>query len=136
MTSEQVHHLVKMTRDFTLLFYKVFFSLHYSGQQICDFMFFVRSVLFLFLFFPKQCRKNGSPLYKHYKVYKRPNCGQCSGTVTVCRLGDNGRMTYYCQRCQTGDPSEVNIRLAAPPLMATRGVTIHLCHDSVRYMIY
>lgn len=77
LTDEQVHHLVKMTRDFTLLFYK--------------------------------CRKNGSPLYKHYKVYKRPNCGQCSGTVTVCRLGDNGRMTYYCQRCQTGDPSEVNI---------------------------
>uniref|UniRef100_A0A8C1GBE4 Endonuclease 8-like 3 n=1 Tax=Cyprinus carpio TaxID=7962 RepID=A0A8C1GBE4_CYPCA len=77
LTSEQVHHLLKMTRDFTLLFYK--------------------------------CRKNGSPLYKHYKVYKRPNCGQCSGTVTVCRLGDNGRMTYYCQRCQTGDPSEVNI---------------------------
>ncbi|XP_058653075.1 endonuclease 8-like 3 isoform X3 [Onychostoma macrolepis] len=77
LTSEQVHHLVKMTRDFTLLFYK--------------------------------CRKNGSPLYKHYKVYKRPNCGQCSGAVTVCRLGDNGRMTYYCQRCQTGDPSEVNI---------------------------
>ncbi|XP_067243974.1 endonuclease 8-like 3 isoform X1 [Chanodichthys erythropterus] len=77
LTSDQVHHLVKMTRDFTLLFYK--------------------------------CRKNGSPLYKHYKVYKRPNCGQCSGTVTVCRLGDNGRMTYYCQRCQTGDPSEVNI---------------------------
>lgn len=27
LTSEQVHHLVKMTRDFTLLFYKVFFSL-------------------------------------------------------------------------------------------------------------
>ncbi|XP_051505591.1 endonuclease 8-like 3 [Myxocyprinus asiaticus] len=77
LTSEQVHHLVKMTRDFTLLFYK--------------------------------CRKNGSPLYKHYKVYKRPNCGQCSGTVTVCRLGENGRMTYFCQSCQTGDPSEVNI---------------------------
>lgn len=77
LTDEQVHHLVKMTRDFTLLFYK--------------------------------CRKNGSPLYKHYKVYKRPNCGQCSGTITVCRLGDNGRMTYFCQRCQTGDPSEINI---------------------------
>ncbi|KAI2656904.1 Endonuclease 8-like 3 [Labeo rohita] len=76
LTGEQVQHLVKMTRDFTLLFYK--------------------------------CRKNGSPLYKHYKVYKRPNCGQCSGTVTVCRLGDNGRMTYYCQRCQTGDPRETS----------------------------
>lgn len=25
LTSEQVHHLVKMTRDFTLLFYKVFY---------------------------------------------------------------------------------------------------------------
>ncbi|XP_057206157.1 endonuclease 8-like 3 isoform X2 [Triplophysa rosa] len=77
LTNEQIHHLVKMTRDFTLLFYK--------------------------------CRKNGSPLYKQYKVYKRPHCGQCSGTVTVCRLGDNGRMTYFCQRCQSGDPSEVNI---------------------------
>uniref|UniRef100_A0A671KZF8 Endonuclease 8-like 3 n=1 Tax=Sinocyclocheilus anshuiensis TaxID=1608454 RepID=A0A671KZF8_9TELE len=49
LKSEQVHHVVRMTRDFTLLFYK----------------------------------KNGSPLYKHYKVYKRPNCGQCSGTVTL-----------------------------------------------------
>uniref|UniRef100_A0A673GH94 Endonuclease 8-like 3 n=1 Tax=Sinocyclocheilus rhinocerous TaxID=307959 RepID=A0A673GH94_9TELE len=76
LTSEQIHHVVRMTQDFTLLFYK--------------------------------CRKNGSPLYKH-KVYKCPNCGQCSGTVTVCRLGDNSRMTYYCQRCQTGDPSEGNI---------------------------
>ncbi|XP_030644404.1 endonuclease 8-like 3 [Chanos chanos] len=77
LSNEQVHHLIKMTRDFTLLFYK--------------------------------CRKSGSPLYKHYKVYKRPDCGQCSGPITVCRLGDNARMTYFCQRCQTGDPSEVNI---------------------------
>ncbi|TRY89051.1 hypothetical protein DNTS_022168, partial [Danionella cerebrum] len=77
LSSEQVHHLVKMTRDFTLLFYK--------------------------------CRKNGSALHKHYKVYKRPHCGQCSGTVTACRMGDNGRMTYYCQQCQTGDAREVNI---------------------------
>lgn len=77
LTDKQVHHLVKMTRDFTLLFYK--------------------------------CRKTGSPLYKHYKVYKRPQCGQCSHVITVCRLGENGRMTYFCERCQKGDPSGVDI---------------------------
>ncbi|KAG9347023.1 hypothetical protein JZ751_005950 [Albula glossodonta] len=77
LTDVQIHHLVKMTRDFTLLFYK--------------------------------CRKTGSPLYKHYKVYKRPNCGQCDGKITVCRLGLDGRMTYFCQRCQNGDPSQVNV---------------------------
>lgn len=77
LTDEQLHHLVKMTRDFTLLFYK--------------------------------CRKSGSPLYKHYKVYKRPQCGQCAHVVTVCRLGDNGRMTYFCASCQKGDPSGVEV---------------------------
>uniref|UniRef100_A0A3Q4HJA0 Endonuclease 8-like 3 n=1 Tax=Neolamprologus brichardi TaxID=32507 RepID=A0A3Q4HJA0_NEOBR len=79
LTDEQIHHLVKMTRDFTLLFYK--------------------------------CRKSGSPLYKHYKVYKRSQCGQCFHVITVCRLGDNGRMTYFCEHCQKGDPSRVNIKL-------------------------
>ncbi|KAJ8416560.1 hypothetical protein AAFF_G00358480 [Aldrovandia affinis] len=77
LTDVQIRHLVKMTRDFTLLFYK--------------------------------CRKSGSPLYKHYKVYKRPNCGQCDGKITVCRLGDDGRMTYFCQPCQSGDPRQVNV---------------------------
>uniref|UniRef100_A0A3Q0R051 Endonuclease 8-like 3 n=1 Tax=Amphilophus citrinellus TaxID=61819 RepID=A0A3Q0R051_AMPCI len=77
LTGEQICHLVKMTRDFTLLFYK--------------------------------CRKSGSPLYKHYKVYKRPQCGQCFHVITACRLGDNGRMTYFCEHCQKGDPSSVNI---------------------------
>ncbi|KAM4621535.1 endonuclease 8-like 3 [Polymixia lowei] len=77
LTEQQVQHLVKMTRDFTLLFYK--------------------------------CRKSGSPLYQHYKVYKRPRCGQCAGVITVCRLGDNGRMTYFCGRCQSRDPGEVDI---------------------------
>ncbi|XP_058506452.1 endonuclease 8-like 3 [Solea solea] len=77
LSHEQIHHLVKMTRDFTLLFYK--------------------------------CRKSGSPLYKHYKVYKRPQCGQCFHVITVCRLGDNGRMTYLCECCQKGDPSGVDV---------------------------
>ncbi|XP_054453448.1 endonuclease 8-like 3 [Anoplopoma fimbria] len=77
LKDEQIQHLVKMTRDFTLLFYK--------------------------------CRKSGSPLYKHYKVYKRPQCGQCSHVITVCRLGDNGRMTYFCGSCQKGDPSGVDV---------------------------
>ncbi|XP_068451697.1 endonuclease 8-like 3 isoform X1 [Clinocottus analis] len=77
LTDEQIRHVVKMTRDFTLLFYK--------------------------------CRKSGSPLSKHYKVYKRPRCGQCSHVITLCRLGDNGRMTYFCGSCQKGDPSGVHV---------------------------
>ncbi|XP_068615379.1 LOW QUALITY PROTEIN: endonuclease 8-like 3 [Brachionichthys hirsutus] len=77
LTDEQIHHLVKMTRDFTLLFYK--------------------------------CSKSGSPLHKHYKVYRRARCGRCSHVTTACRLGDNGRMTYYCKRCQKSDPSTINI---------------------------
>ncbi|NXQ85045.1 NEIL3 Endonuclease, partial [Nyctibius grandis] len=77
LTDEHIRHLVKMTRDFTLLFYK--------------------------------CRKTGSPLYKHYKVYKRPTCGQCNGKITVCRLGENDRMTYFCLRCQKVDPQLVNV---------------------------
>uniref|UniRef100_A0A8C7Y2J3 Endonuclease 8-like 3 n=1 Tax=Oryzias sinensis TaxID=183150 RepID=A0A8C7Y2J3_9TELE len=78
LTEQHIHLLVKMTRDFTLLFYK--------------------------------CRKSGSPLFKHYRVYKRPQCGQCAGVITVCRLGDNGRMTYFCERCQKADPSGGDIR--------------------------
>ncbi|NXW55585.1 NEIL3 Endonuclease, partial [Eurystomus gularis] len=77
LTDEQICHLVKMTRDFTLLFYK--------------------------------CRKTGSPLYKHYKVYKRPTCGWCNGKITVCRLGENNRMTYFCSRCQKVDPQLVSV---------------------------
>ncbi|NXY22312.1 NEIL3 Endonuclease, partial [Atrichornis clamosus] len=77
LTDEHIRHLVKMTRDFTLLFYK--------------------------------CRKTGSPLYKHYKVYKRPACGECTGNITVCRLGDNNRMTYFCSRCQKADPQLVSL---------------------------
>ncbi|CAK6968307.1 endonuclease 8-like 3 [Scomber scombrus] len=77
LTDQHLHHLVKMTRDFTLLFYK--------------------------------CRKSGSPLYKHYKVYKRPQCCQCFHVITACRLGDNSRMTYFCERCQKGDPSGVDV---------------------------
>ncbi|XP_006630151.1 endonuclease 8-like 3 isoform X1 [Lepisosteus oculatus] len=77
LTELQIRHLVKMTRDFTLLFYK--------------------------------CRKSGSPLYKHYKVYKRPTCGQCNGRITVCRLGENRRMTYFCHHCQNQDPGQVDV---------------------------
>ncbi|NP_001017201.1 endonuclease 8-like 3 [Xenopus tropicalis] len=77
LTDMQVSHLVKMTRDFTLLFYK--------------------------------CRKSGSALYKHYKVYKRPNCGQCDKKITVCRLGENNRMTYFCPKCQNDKPQHVDV---------------------------
>ncbi|XP_041115195.1 endonuclease 8-like 3 isoform X2 [Polyodon spathula] len=77
LTDDQIHHLVKMTRDFTVLFYK--------------------------------CRKTGSALCKHYKVYKRPNCGQCGEQITVCRLGENSRMTYFCSCCQKENPCQVNV---------------------------
>ncbi|XP_077158483.1 endonuclease 8-like 3 isoform X2 [Paroedura picta] len=76
LTDEQTHHLVKMIRDFTLLFYK--------------------------------CRKTGLALYKHYKVYKRSNCVQCREKITVCRLGENRRMTYFCPQCQNGKPQLVD----------------------------
>ncbi|XP_061747523.1 endonuclease 8-like 3 isoform X2 [Nerophis ophidion] len=77
LSEQQVLHLVKMTRDFTLLFYK--------------------------------CRKSGSPLHKHYSVYKRPQCRLCASSITVCRLGDNGRMTYFCDRCQKADARSVTV---------------------------
>ncbi|XP_077333376.1 endonuclease 8-like 3 [Lithobates pipiens] len=77
LTDGQIGHLVKMTRDFTLLFYK--------------------------------CRKNGSALYKHYKVYKRSDCGQCGTKITVCRLGEHNRMTYFCSKCQKDSPQQLDL---------------------------
>ncbi|XP_052635445.1 endonuclease 8-like 3 isoform X2 [Harpia harpyja] len=56
-----------------------------------------------------KCRKTGSTLYKHYKVYKRPACGQCNGKITVCRLGESNRMTYFCSQCQKADLQLVNV---------------------------
>ncbi|XP_067154030.1 endonuclease 8-like 3 isoform X1 [Apteryx mantelli] len=77
LRDEHIRHLVKMTRDFALLFYK--------------------------------CRKTGSPIYKYYKVYRRPACGQCNEKITICHLGENNRMTYFCYRCQKADPQLVNV---------------------------
>ncbi|XP_074397409.1 endonuclease 8-like 3 isoform X4 [Zonotrichia albicollis] len=77
LTDEHIRHLVKMTRDFTLLFYK--------------------------------CRRVGSPLYPHYRVYRRAACRECRGSITVCRLGEHGRMTYFCSRCQKADPQLLNL---------------------------
>nr|XP_004657125.2 endonuclease 8-like 3 [Jaculus jaculus] len=77
LSDEQTHYLVKMTRDFSILFYR--------------------------------CHKSGSAISKHYKVYKRPNCGQCHCKITVCRLGENNRMTYFCSHCQKENPQHVDI---------------------------
>ncbi|XP_014800981.1 PREDICTED: endonuclease 8-like 3 [Calidris pugnax] len=77
LRDEQIRHLVKMTRDFTLLFYK--------------------------------CRRTGSALHRHCRVYGRPSCGRCGGRVTVCRLGENSRITYFCSRCQKTDPQLLHI---------------------------
>ncbi|EPY85789.1 endonuclease 8-like protein, partial [Camelus ferus] len=57
-----------------------------------------------------KCCKAGSAISKHYKVYKRPNCAQCYSRITVCRLGENNRMTYFCPHCQKEDPQHVDIR--------------------------
>ncbi|XP_029800169.1 endonuclease 8-like 3 [Suricata suricatta] len=56
-----------------------------------------------------RCRKTGSAISKHYKVYKRPNCCQCCCKITVCRLGENNRMTYFCPRCQKENPQLVDM---------------------------
>uniref|UniRef100_A0A2K5D8E0 Endonuclease 8-like 3 n=1 Tax=Aotus nancymaae TaxID=37293 RepID=A0A2K5D8E0_AOTNA len=77
LTDGQIHHLVKMIRDFSILFYR--------------------------------CRKAGLAVSKHCKVYKRPNCGQCHCRITVCRFGDNNRMTYFCPHCQKENPQHVDI---------------------------
>ncbi|EHB16156.1 Endonuclease VIII-like 3 [Heterocephalus glaber] len=77
LTDEQTHHLVKMIRDFSILFYR--------------------------------CCKTGSAISKHYKVYKRPNCGQCHCKIIVCRLGENNRMTYFCSHCQKENPQHIDI---------------------------
>ncbi|XP_055449591.1 endonuclease 8-like 3 [Psammomys obesus] len=77
LSDKQTHHLVKMIRDFSILFYR--------------------------------CQKEGSAISKHYKVYKRPNCGQCHCKITVCRLGENSRMTYFCPQCQKENPQHAQI---------------------------
>ncbi|XP_037685038.1 endonuclease 8-like 3 [Choloepus didactylus] len=77
LTDEQTHHLVKMIRNFSILFYR--------------------------------CHKAGSAISKHYKVYKRPTCCQCHCKITVCRLGKNNRMTYFCPHCQKENPQHVDI---------------------------
>ncbi|CAH6787290.1 Neil3 [Phodopus roborovskii] len=77
LSEEQTHHLVKMIRDFSILFYR--------------------------------CCKEKSAISKHYKVYKRPNCGQCHCKITVCRLGENSRMTYFCPHCQKENPQHVQL---------------------------
>ncbi|KAL2781129.1 endonuclease 8-like 3 [Daubentonia madagascariensis] len=71
---------------------------HHLVKMICDF-----SILFY------RCHKAGSAVSKHYKVYKRPNCGQCHCKITVCRFGENNRMTYFCPRCQKENPQHVDI---------------------------
>ncbi|MBZ3880653.1 Endonuclease 8-like 3 [Sciurus carolinensis] len=56
-----------------------------------------------------KCCKAGSGVSKHYKVYRRPNCGHCHCRITVCRLGENNRMTYFCPQCQKENPQHVDI---------------------------
>ncbi|KAB0398280.1 hypothetical protein E2I00_001789, partial [Balaenoptera physalus] len=60
-----------------------------------------------------KCHKAGSAVSNHYKVYKRPNCGQCCCKITVCRLGENKRMTYFCPHCQKENPQHADIWLPA-----------------------
>ncbi|XP_013370672.1 PREDICTED: endonuclease 8-like 3 isoform X2 [Chinchilla lanigera] len=68
----------------------------------------------------KMCCKTGSAISIHYKVYKRPSCGQCCHKITVCRLGENNRMTYFCPRCQKENPQHIDICK-----LPTRSTIIH-----------
>uniref|UniRef100_A0A8D2AM74 Endonuclease 8-like 3 n=1 Tax=Sciurus vulgaris TaxID=55149 RepID=A0A8D2AM74_SCIVU len=60
-----------------------------------------------FSIFFYRCHKAGSGVSKHYKVYRRPNCGHCHCRITVCRLGENNRMTYFCPQ----NPVHVCVKL-------------------------
>ncbi|KAK1341736.1 hypothetical protein QTO34_016485 [Cnephaeus nilssonii] len=95
LTEEQTQHLVKMTRDFSLLFYR--------------------------------CRKAGLAVSKHYKVYGRPHCGRCRSRITVCRLGENSRMTYFCPHCQSEDAHRAD-RGKPPTRNTALGPTPHRDH--------
>ncbi|XP_070552680.1 endonuclease 8-like 3 [Ptychodera flava] len=79
LSPQFINHLLKMTRDFSMLFY--------------------------------QCRKTGDGLSKYCKVYKKESCQQCHGKITTCRLGENGRMTYFCSNCQTSKANLKSVRL-------------------------
>nr|ALS04206.1 endonuclease 8-like 3 [Acartia pacifica] len=68
LTKAHVTRLVKMNRDFSLIFY--------------------------------DCRKNGKPLHKFYKMYRFSKCKQCEGKVTKCKPGEYERGTYFCAQCQ------------------------------------
>nr|XP_020008740.1 endonuclease 8-like 3 isoform X2 [Castor canadensis] len=76
-----------------------------TGEQTHYFVKMVRDFSILFY----RCHKTGSAISKHYKVYKRLNCGQCHCKITVCRLGENNRMTYFCPHCQKENPQHVDI---------------------------
>ncbi|XP_016074611.1 PREDICTED: endonuclease 8-like 3 [Miniopterus natalensis] len=71
-----------------------------TGEQIHQLVERTRDFSLLFY----RCRKAGLAVSTHFKVYKRPNCGRCGCQVTVCRLGENNRMTYFCPQCQREDP--------------------------------
>ncbi|XP_010951627.2 endonuclease 8-like 3 isoform X1 [Camelus bactrianus] len=77
-----------------------------TDEQTHHFVRMIRDFSILFY----RCCKAGSAISKHYKVYKRPNCAQCYSRITVCRLGENNRMTYFCPHCQKEDPQHVDIR--------------------------
>ncbi|XP_066093589.1 endonuclease 8-like 3 [Saccopteryx bilineata] len=89
LTDAHTHQLVKVTRDFSVLFYR--------------------------------CRKAGLAVSTHWKVYQRPGCGQCGCRITVCRLGENRRMTYFCPHCQKEDPQQVDIGKLPVRNTAVRG---------------
>ncbi|XP_052797137.1 endonuclease 8-like 3 isoform X1 [Mya arenaria] len=80
LKDEHIRHLLKMTRDFTDIFYR--------------------------------CRRDGKQLSPYYKIYGKRLCKQCEGRVIICRLGDDsGRVTYFCENCQTNDLVNKNRKL-------------------------
>ncbi|ESO96204.1 hypothetical protein LOTGIDRAFT_174963 [Lottia gigantea] len=55
------------------------------------------------------CRKTGSPLNKHYKIYSLAQCKSCGTRVTKTKMGDDSsRVTYFCHICQTEDVTKLD----------------------------
>ncbi|XP_013416368.1 endonuclease 8-like 3 [Lingula anatina] len=69
LTEVHVSFLVKMTRDYSMVFL--------------------------------ECRRKGTKL--PCKIYNRHKCTECGNKVTITRMGENERMTYFCDSCQVND---------------------------------
>lgn len=45
-------------------------------------------------------------------VHGQTKCKNCSNRITVCKLGENRRLTYFCSHCQNNSPVTQNVTIA------------------------